>query len=179
MNTKLKLKKSLLASTCLTAITLSGANAAIVNESSVPGGDFSNGSGAAPTSLAAGTTQVNGAILGSVDFADFFSIPGFTPGTSVNVSMTGTGATSFLQVYTGLDLDAPITAISNSEGAAVTVTSTGLLAFGSNTEGSQGTYSVFISAPPPTSVPVAPSAALLGVGVAAIGLRRRKHGVAK
>jgi hypothetical protein len=179
MSTKLKLKKSLLASTCLTAITLSGANAAIVNESSVPSGDFSNFLNLSTTQLAAGTTQVNGAIVGNGDHSDFFYIPGFTPGSSVTLTMSGTGATDSFQVYTGLDADSPsATTIYNGEGAVVSVTSSGLLAFGRNTEGSPGTYSVFISAPP-TSVPVAPTAALLGVGVAAVGLRRRKHGVAK
>jgi hypothetical protein len=178
MSAKLKLKKSLLASTCLTAITLSGANAAIVNESSVPGGDFGPFTEEA-TQLAPGTTQVNGAIVGNGDNADFFYIPGFTPGSSVAVTMSGTGAVDSFQVYTGLDPDgSPLANIFNGEGATVTVSSSGLLAFGRNTEGGEGTYSVFISAPS-TSVPVAPTAALLGVGAVAIGLRRRKHGVAK
>jgi hypothetical protein len=174
-----KLKKSLLATTCLTAISIGAAQAAIINESSVSGGDFSNslsGANILPTN----TTQINGMIPSNDgDYADYFAVGGFAPGTQIFVDLDGTGNTQTFFVYTSLDPDSPSTPIYDGEGATVTVGASGLLAFGANTEGSQGTYSIFLDVPP-ANVPVPASAALVGIGAAAAaGLRRRKHGVKK
>jgi hypothetical protein len=175
-----KLKKSLLATTCLTAISVGAAQAAIVNESSIAGGDFSNNLAGANI-LPSNTTQINGGIPSNAgDFADYFAVGGFTPGARVFVDLaSSTGNTQTFFVYTSLDIDSPSTTIYDGEGATVTVGAAGLLAFGANTEGSQGTYSIVIEGPPAT-VPVPASAALVGIGAAAAaGLRRRKHGMKK
>jgi hypothetical protein len=173
-----KLKKTLLATSCLTAISIGAAQAAIINESSMPGQDFSNNLSTA-TSIPLSTTRVNGSIPSADgDNADYFVINGFAPGTEVFVDLEGTGSTREFFVYTSINADSFSSAtIYNGEGATVTVGALGLLAFGYNTEGDSGTYSISIDAPPAASVPVPTSAALLGIGAAAAaGLRRRKHG---
>jgi hypothetical protein len=173
-----KLKKSLLATSCLTAISVGGAQAAIVNESSVANGDFGNTRQLANI-LPSNTTQINGGIPSNAgDFADYFAVSGLTPGTQVTVRLgAATGATQSFLVYTTGDYDSGSTNISSVAPATFTVSQFGSIAFGANTEGSPGTYSIFIDTPQ-ANVPVAPSIALLGIGAAA-GIRRRKHGVKK
>jgi hypothetical protein len=175
MDSKRNFKKTLLASTCLTAISMGAAQAATVNESAY-GNDFSNNLFTA-TALPSDTTQVVGSIPSvEGDFADFAQVTGLAPGSQVTVSLNGSAGASSIQVYTGLDLDGFSTTVYNSEGSeTITIGSLGLLAFGLNTEGSPASYTINLESSQ-TNVPLAPTVALLGVGVAAMGLRRRKHG---
>jgi hypothetical protein len=176
MSSPFNLKKTLLASTCLTALTMGSAQATVVNEAT----DFANSLGAA-TTLPTGTTQV----LGSFNFSDsgdFFALTGLTPGALVTVSYVGDaeGGPSSFNAYTSLDPDSSFTPVFDSEGSEVlTVGSAGLVAIGQSFNCGDCFnigYTIDISVQnPQVQVPVAPTAALIGVGVAAMGLRRRKH----
>jgi hypothetical protein len=174
MSSPINIKKTLLASSCLTALTIGSAQATVVNEAT----DFASTLGAA-TTLPSDTTQVNGAFDGFD--ADYFAITGLTPGALVTVDFSNTttlGPTQFL-AYTSLDPDSAVTPLYDAEGSeTLTVGSEGLVAFGQtfNCGDCATRYTINISVEnPQVQVPVAPTAALIGVGVAAMGLRRRKH----
>jgi hypothetical protein len=179
MSSKQNLKKTLLATTCLTALSFGSAQAAVINENSIPGGDFS-GVFATPTALPIGTTEVIGEVgVATGDILDVFSVGGFTAGSLVNVSMSSGPGNQFLQVFTSLDPDSAVTPVFDSEGSpAILVGSSGTLYFSQSGRNTPGSYEITISAPP-ANVPIAPTAALIGAGIAAVGLRRRKHGAKK
>jgi hypothetical protein len=171
MSSSSNLKKTLLASTCLTALTIGSAQAVVVNEAT----DFANNLLGA-TVLPSDTTQVNGTIEASTgtDSRDYFAVTGLTPGALVSVSYTANLSDFF--AYTNFDTDA---GINIGSGATLTVGSLGLVAFGTDINCGDVCedvpYTVNISVRnSQTPVPLAPTAALIGVGAAAMGLRRRK-----
>jgi hypothetical protein len=95
------------------------------------------------------------------------------------VSLTEGDGAGF-SVYPGLSFTTP-TALTSGMAFDFTVGNSGLIAFGAffNCGDDCGSidYSVSLSTrQPQTPVPLAPTAALIGAGAVAMGLRRRKHG---
>jgi hypothetical protein len=177
MDNSSKLKKSLLAATCISALSAGAAHAGVINESIV--GDF-NGSLLNAPQLPPTTTQVIGSV-GGQDTVDSFTITGLTPGDVYFATPAIEGSLNQLFYYTSLSTDGgvPPDPIPNGEGEQFTVPADGNLTFGTGFfDGATANYSLTLRLleTPSNQVPVAPTAALLGIGAAAAGLRRRKHG---
>jgi hypothetical protein len=171
---------SLLATTGLTlAMTVSG-HATLVTEST----DFGNTAGAA-TSLPAGTDSVTGTIS-PTDLADFFSFSGLTGGSSYNVifsqpalgiqccwSLVGTLLNNTPTIIAG-----PGTFIdSTTRTLPVIIPANGILIAGVGyaSSVSPGIEGYHVSLQAVSGVPEPPTLALFAVGLAGLGLVRRKH----
>jgi hypothetical protein len=171
MSTK-HLKKSLLAATCLSALSVGTAQSATINEGS---GDFGNTFSAA-TALPSDTMTVIGQLVEG-DPNDFFQIAGLTPGAVFSATSIVEGSINVAAFSTSTSAT-PIPLNGRTPSAVDLLVGTdGALTFGLFTEG-DGFYQLNLTpvSTPNNSVPVAPTAALIGVGAAAAGLRRRKHG---
>jgi hypothetical protein len=174
MSSKRKqLKRALLATSCLTAFAVGSAQASIYTE----GPDLSNDPDG-PTALASGVTQVLGTLNApdSGDIADSFKLSGLTVGQSYTVNFSGETSGDYVLCLAGVEGCLGFGDSYTFEAQPSDMGMASLYLFDDTGDFNSGSYNVNISATE-GAVPVAPSAALLGLGLAALVGKRRKHGV--
>jgi hypothetical protein len=178
-----KLARTLLATTCLTAVSSGIAVGSVVNEGTSPApADFPNTANGFV--LPVGTTQVNGAINFLSDPADWFEFTGLLPLSSFSLSasapVTGYSDSVTLQ-NTGLGNIAGPMVFDQGVPAflgPLTVPSDGKIVVGITVNESGGNYSIFLNAslapssgtPEPSTLP----AVGMGMALAALAWRRKR-----
>jgi hypothetical protein len=182
-----RLTRSLMASTCLTMVSATGAMATTFNESSAPGGVFPNtGPGFA---LPVGTTIVNGSLFGEnvYNFFEFTGLPAGELAVFGSTSPGGQFGDTFSVFTSGLSLlteGALPTALGFLDGGVVPPDGDLVIGVGSHTE-TASNYTIEIEVVPThTESPGLPGvpepSGLLGTGLAvaagALAWRRRRAG---
>jgi hypothetical protein len=164
-----KFARQLMTTTCLTAAAVGAAHAGVINETSVPGGDFSNTFGGANV-LPVDTTEVIGQINPSGD-TDFFEFSGLTAG----------GAYSLTGIYTNIaqygifdSSDNPLNALTdNPASLSGVIPGDGILVVEVQSNEQVAGYDLTLD--PSSGAPEPASMAGAGLGLAGAWLLRRKR----